>query len=399
MKLTISIPSPCHEDWGAMTPNAQGRHCASCATTVADFTRLSDAELVARFEQGDMPKCARFSKDQLDRLLSRPAEPAPNLLAAAATGAALMLVAPELSAQQGQAIMLGEPAIEQVRPESARLRGIIAIPEAPRAQPPEPAAIVVGRPAFSSFDESDAPGPRDACTGQVITGGLPEDRGDVPWSASEIDIITGRVIDDLGEPLPFASLFWSNGESAGSADFDGRFVVRRTPPHRPHGLRVLYIGYQPKEIALPTPAACEGKAIMGEVVDGAGRPVPGSLVRIETLGLSCRTDERGRFAFDLPTMTLAERVHLAATDPQGRGTAITLIDPASIPICLRIALEGDGADERVRPQAIDLGDVVIDSEPYFLGELVVVEHEGNPAKRRLTRPFRWLGRQLARPFR
>ncbi len=39
--LKLSIPKPCHEDWAAMTPNEQGRHCAVCAKTVTDFTQMS----------------------------------------------------------------------------------------------------------------------------------------------------------------------------------------------------------------------------------------------------------------------------------------------------------------------------------------------------------------------
>ncbi|MDO7845206.1 carboxypeptidase-like regulatory domain-containing protein [Hymenobacter sp. M29] len=41
------IPQPCPESWAAMTPTAQGRHCAVCATEVVDFTRMSEAEVLA----------------------------------------------------------------------------------------------------------------------------------------------------------------------------------------------------------------------------------------------------------------------------------------------------------------------------------------------------------------
>ena len=43
----IHIPQPCPESWAAMTPTAQGRHCAVCATEVVDFTRMSEAEVLA----------------------------------------------------------------------------------------------------------------------------------------------------------------------------------------------------------------------------------------------------------------------------------------------------------------------------------------------------------------
>lgn len=43
----ISIPNPCSESCAAMTPTAAGRHCAACQTEVVDFTRLSEAEVLA----------------------------------------------------------------------------------------------------------------------------------------------------------------------------------------------------------------------------------------------------------------------------------------------------------------------------------------------------------------
>ncbi|NVO84912.1 hypothetical protein [Hymenobacter terrestris] len=45
--LTISVPQPCSENWAAMTPAAQGRHCAACAKTVVDFSCMTDAQVVA----------------------------------------------------------------------------------------------------------------------------------------------------------------------------------------------------------------------------------------------------------------------------------------------------------------------------------------------------------------
>lgn len=46
----VSIPNPCAERWAAMTPTAAGRHCAKCQTEVVDFTRMSEAEVLAYLE-------------------------------------------------------------------------------------------------------------------------------------------------------------------------------------------------------------------------------------------------------------------------------------------------------------------------------------------------------------
>ena len=69
----VSIPQPCAQPWAAMSPTAAGRHCAACATEVVDFTRLSDAEILAFLaRQGGRPVCALANASQL-----APPPPAP----------------------------------------------------------------------------------------------------------------------------------------------------------------------------------------------------------------------------------------------------------------------------------------------------------------------------------
>lgn len=65
--LRITIPQPCHEDWNAMTPAQQGRHCASCNKLVMDFTAMSDAQIIAYFQSAKGNTCGRFYNNQLDR--------------------------------------------------------------------------------------------------------------------------------------------------------------------------------------------------------------------------------------------------------------------------------------------------------------------------------------------
>ena len=68
--LKISIPKPCHEDWAAMTPNEQGRHCTSCDKTVVDFTLMDDDEVKYFFINKKEEKvCGRFRNQQLSRII------------------------------------------------------------------------------------------------------------------------------------------------------------------------------------------------------------------------------------------------------------------------------------------------------------------------------------------
>lgn len=65
--MKIAIPEPCHENWGAMTPNEQGRFCGSCQKTVVDFTSFSAEDIQLYFTKHYGQKvCGRFKKQQLN---------------------------------------------------------------------------------------------------------------------------------------------------------------------------------------------------------------------------------------------------------------------------------------------------------------------------------------------
>lgn len=67
--MRIQIPTPCHEDWSAMTATEHGRYCQSCRKEVVDYSRMTDAELVARLRQASGSVCGRVRADQMDRAL------------------------------------------------------------------------------------------------------------------------------------------------------------------------------------------------------------------------------------------------------------------------------------------------------------------------------------------
>jgi len=71
--IKISIPTPCHENWNAMTPEAKGRFCGSCQKSVFDFTTSSDRE-IASVLKSNKNTCGRFKASQLERELIAPKE-------------------------------------------------------------------------------------------------------------------------------------------------------------------------------------------------------------------------------------------------------------------------------------------------------------------------------------
>ena len=67
-KFQLQIPEPCHEDWNKMTPVDKGRFCDSCQKAVVDFTGMSDMQLVAFFKKPSTGSvCGRFFNDQLQK--------------------------------------------------------------------------------------------------------------------------------------------------------------------------------------------------------------------------------------------------------------------------------------------------------------------------------------------
>ena len=67
MDYKISIPKPCHENWGSMTPYEKGRFCSLCQKTVVDFTGKPKPEIVDYLlANADKNVCGRFGNEQLD---------------------------------------------------------------------------------------------------------------------------------------------------------------------------------------------------------------------------------------------------------------------------------------------------------------------------------------------
>jgi len=63
----ISIPEPCHQSWQQMTPEANGRHCQQCSKVVADFTKMTNNEII-NYLSTNANTCGRFEKQQLNSI-------------------------------------------------------------------------------------------------------------------------------------------------------------------------------------------------------------------------------------------------------------------------------------------------------------------------------------------
>ena len=96
-QLTLSIPTPCTEDWNNMTPDKNGKFCASCQKTVVDFSRMTDAEIFNYFDTFKWATCGRFTEKQLNTPIIEPLVLTPQNRWAWALSALLL---PTLAASQ-----------------------------------------------------------------------------------------------------------------------------------------------------------------------------------------------------------------------------------------------------------------------------------------------------------
>lgn len=86
----IKINNPCQENWDEMTQNDKGKHCAVCAKTVVDFSKLSDNQVIKLIENSKGKVCGHFNKTQLNRTLTQTNEQTNPFLYQILAGALLL---------------------------------------------------------------------------------------------------------------------------------------------------------------------------------------------------------------------------------------------------------------------------------------------------------------------
>ena len=192
--VSIDITYSCDKNWDEMSPLPNGKFCSHCEKTVVDFTSFSDAELALFFQKDRGNICGRLSTKQLNRPLSIPLAPSRlhKLKIAGALAAGLMIAGQTTLAQSQPPIVQQEVSLH--------------------AQTPE---------------------------------------GDTLPNASTN--ITGKVTDELGQPLMFATIvIYANGTLLGGTEtgLDGTFKVNIPENSGELTLYCSYVGFEKQELTL-----------------------------------------------------------------------------------------------------------------------------------------------------
>jgi hypothetical protein len=195
-ELQLGIPTPCTENWSRMSPGANGRFCSSCQKTVLDFTAMEDKEIIQWFTNHQGSTCGRFRPDQLNRPIAIPPEKKSrwrywHYLVAG------LLFSSEVSAQTKPAT---RPMSQHVSPDlksHSLLGDTILVPE------PKPVS----------------------------------------------DSIRGRVLDENGRPVQYATIKYNKAQGVDSDD-SGYFSIPVNKLSKHATLYITAVGYKAESIAV-----------------------------------------------------------------------------------------------------------------------------------------------------
>jgi hypothetical protein len=167
-QTSIYIPKPCHEDWTKMTPTQQGKFCSACSKQVIDFSLMSDNQILNVLSNQSGKLCGRFDAEQLQR----------------------PLIETKIKKKKSWWMALTMP-----------LLFLFDRSEAQNSKTVVPDSIILSKNETSNL------------TGFVSNGYL------------NMVEVKGKVVDQNGEPVPFATLTEKGKRNAVAADARGRYSI------------------------------------------------------------------------------------------------------------------------------------------------------------------------------
>ena len=221
-KFQLQIPEPCHEDWNKMTPVDKGRYCDSCQKSVVDFTGMSDTQLVAFFKKPSTGSvCGRFHNEQLERDIAFPKKRIPWFKY-------ILQICLPVFITSTKAISQGKPQVK-----INELTENCTIPDSNKNE------IVEGQ---------MAPAPMKSR-------------------------LQGRVLDEDGNAIPFATVIVRGTHQGANCDADGYFNFKVRPGDKFVTVIASSIGYEQKEKTISNNDGSTNKIVLAKEVTVLGEVV------------------------------------------------------------------------------------------------------------------------------
>jgi hypothetical protein len=286
----LHIPEPCQENWNVMTPSEKGRFCGSCQKQVIDFSTMSDRQIAQFFKKPTTGSvCGRFMQDQLDRDFSIPRKRIPWFkyflqlvlpaalfsMKAKAQGSVIYRERSELSPVKCK---VGEEKIDKKEPSLIEGRVVDQV-----GQPIPGASVVIKSSKLGCTTDAEGkfilklPEVKEqvalmvTCVGYyqkeiIFTKNMLADRVNVSLTVVVVDVffagmvirkvacvkpasdIKGRIVNEKGEPLQFASVTYKGSSKVLRADTNGSFSLKLKKKEKNVTLIASYVGYETTEL-------------------------------------------------------------------------------------------------------------------------------------------------------
>jgi hypothetical protein len=264
--LHLQIPVPCHEKWDDMSPADRGKYCVSCQKTVVDFSMMTDRQVLDYFKNANENTCGRFNADQLNRNLAVPAE-------------------------------------KKLEWFKYFLQTLI------------PVILITGK----SYAQGTVKKKAAICTAPVKY--VPDDL--VKEQIAVEESISGKVVDNYGQPLAGALILIKGRMNGVQADQYGRFKINSIG-ELPMRLIVSQVGFETVELKVDDKLGHRSVTIVlsetimgdvyrvpvrkhkpvkvyqieGKVTNGKGEPLESASIYINTTKVGMTADKDGKFEFN-----------------------------------------------------------------------------------------------------
>ena len=251
-KIQLTIAEPCHENWDGMTPVEKGKFCGSCQKQVVDFSDMSDRQVAEFFKKPSTGSvCGRFMTDQLDRAIEIPKKRIPwmKYFFQIAIPAFLVSIKVSASKTQGQIQVKTATKDTTTRPiyNDMKTMGIVARPQTIKPFMGDTIVTPVKEPIQTVKGEIAVKNPvkEPICLTGIMGGvSIGEPINVVKADKNEIK---GIVVNEQGEPIPFASIELGNGVGM-MADENGAFVINKKRFKKGSEISVSSVGFKTEKI-------------------------------------------------------------------------------------------------------------------------------------------------------
>jgi CarboxypepD_reg-like domain/Secretion system C-terminal sorting domain len=290
-KIQLSIAEPCHENWDNMSPVDKGKFCGSCQKQVVDFSMMSDRQVAEFFKKPSTGSvCGRFMTDQLEREIEIPKKRIPWVKYFFQIALPAFLLSVKASAQTQKTGKSKQPTTDTTRKSinnEFRTLGMVAT---------------------------------NICIKPIMGDNIMQPvKGEIAIKM----IIKGKVVDENGQPVSFASIETGRIGVGIMADSNGVFELDKSLLTNDKKLFVSSVGFESKEVILSKKDELSDelyiqlstKSLLPEVVVTGygltmGKVVLGSVTRVT----SCQIDkvEKADTVFNTdikPSLTI-NRLHL-----------------------------------------------------------------------------------------